>query len=813
MKKNDFAHIHLHTEYSYLDGMTRVWDTAAKEPGELIHRLKEIGQDSCAITDHGSTGGWVRFDKACSKNGIKPIFGVEGYYCGDDRNVKSFSEEEKLRITRGKKGQEARALVREAEAKIGLNRRSHFCAWAMNKNGVYEILNTTSKAYVEGFYYRARWDWELIKEMKNCLFGTACAGGILGWQLVEAVENPDKRKYLKQYYEKAWDEAKKWKKLLCDRLYVELMAIDMDTSVKMNKLYYKIAKDLGIPIVITNDAHYARAKDWEVHDILLAINSTKYDKLDDALNNPKRLRYDAHDLYIKSTEEMYLSFRKRNPDIPKEEVIGALLRTKEVVERCEGKLIKDKMIMPKLNIKKKHNETEKAAMNRILIELVKDGWKRKVVPYVKKELQPEYHLRVQEELTQIIKQNFTPYFILCNDLMHWVDLQGIERGPARGSSCGSLVSYLLDITMVDPIPHKLLFSRFIDPNRTDYPDVDMDFEDRRRREVVDYFVEKYGRDNVAILGTNMVFKARMTLKDVARLYKIPVWEIQKVCNLVIERSGADSRLSFCLEDTLKQFEFAQDFDKKHPEVFKHASKLEGTVKDRGVHAAGVVIADGDIKKYTAVRLDKKQPDAWVTLIDKHDAEDLGLLKMDILGLNTMSIISETKKLVKENYGKEIKLEDLCRDVTYNGGDERVYKEFAEANTAGIFQFQSEGLTRLSKQIKLERFSEISDCTALHRPGPIHCLPWSNFKIQTKDGYFDLKQLYDKKFKIRVFDHKTKNIIWKNGKVYYTGNQKLYRVKTKKGKEIICTKNERFNIGNGKYKKLKNISLGDIVYYI
>lgn len=712
------VHLHLHTEYSFLDGFSKVWDTAAKEKGALIKRLEELGQPACAITDHGSTAGWVRFDKACKAGGIQPIFGVEGYYC-NDRLVRGLSEEEKLKAQRGITGsKEKRAATRNREKELGLSRRSHFCAHAMNEKGLIEIQKTLSIASTEGFYFRPRWDWELMKSMDNCIVTSACAGGIINYHLkVDDFESRDE--------EKAWEEAKKWKEQFGDRFFIELMAIDWKKQENIDKVIYRIAKDLDIPVIITNDSHYVYPEDWEGHDILLAIQSTRWDKTGnkDILNDPNRMRYDMQDLFVKSRKEMFSSFRKHHKWMPKKEVSEALDRTLEISERCHHDIIKKKMIMPVLKVPERLKGKEKyekyTKEQRYMLSIVFKGWKKKILPHVKKDQLKTYKKRLNEELKQIFNQGFTPYFILCNDLMQYTDSVGITRGPARGSSAGSLVAYLMDITMIDPIPHKLLFSRFIDPNRTDFPDVDMDFEDVRRHEVVQYFIDKYGSDKVAMLGNNMVFKAKMTLKDVARLYQVNLFETQKICDLVVERSGADSRLSFCLEDTFNQFDFASEYRKKHPEVAKFAGQLEGLTKQQGVHAAGVVIADGDINQYTAVRRFDKNENFRVSYMDKHDAEDIGILKMDILGLNTMGILGEAKKLVVEQGGPDIDLEDICRDVTYKGGDPKVYEAFAAPLTTGIFQFGSPGLTRLSKQMKIDKFSEISDATALHRPGPIH----------------------------------------------------------------------------------------------
>jgi DNA polymerase-3 subunit alpha len=712
-----FAHLHLHTEYSFLDGYSKVWDTPSKSKGKLITRLEEIGQEYCAITDHGSTAGWIRFDKACKGSNIKPVFGVEGYYC-NDRFTKGLTEEQKLKAIRGiTNPSEKKKAVKAYEKKLGLSRRSHFVALAMNGKGLIEINNTLSLAATEGFYYRPRWDWDLAKRLDNCIISSACAGGIINWHLqIDDFENKDE--------ESAWEEAKKWKKHFKDRFYIELMSIDWPRQELVDKISYKIAKDLDIPMIITNDSHYAYPEDWEAHDILLAIQSTRWEDLNskDVLNDPNRMRYDMQDLYVKTRKEMFKSFRKHHKWMPKEEITLALNNTLEIAEMCHHDINKKSMIMPvfdvpEVNLNKKYDD--KTKLERYFLKLVFRGWKKKIIPHIPEDKISTYKKRLNSELKQIMKQGFTPYFVLCNKLMKWVDSQGIARGPARGSSAGSLVAYLMDMTMVDPIPFNLLFSRFIDPNRTDYPDVDMDFEDTRRHEVVQYFMDTYGSDKVAILGNNMIFKAKMSLKDVARLYHVNLKETQDVCDLVVERSGADSRLSFCLADTFEHMKNAQVYKKNYPKVVKFASELEGLTKQQGVHAAGVVISDVPMTEYTALRRFDKNSEFRVTMIDKHDAEDIGLLKMDVLGLNTMGIISECKKLIKENHGEDIDLEDLCRDVAYNGGDKEVYEAFARAETIGIFQFSSQGLTRLSYLMKIDKFSEISDATALHRPGPIH----------------------------------------------------------------------------------------------
>jgi DNA polymerase-3 subunit alpha len=833
---DNFAHLHVHSEYSFLDGYSRVWDTASKTPGDLIKRLKELDQKYCSITDHGSTAGWVRFDKAMKKSDLIPIFGVEGYYT-EDRKVRGLSEELKLNVTRGLDTVAAKKkAIRNYEKRNGLSKRAHFIALALNEDGIYEILKTLSIASTEGFYYRPRHDFELIKEMKNCIFTSACAGGILNCYLAPLVDDAKKMKTIipdsvfNRAYESALIEAKKWKDTLGDRFYIEIQSLDWADIAHYNMMDYRIAKELNIPMVLTTDSHYSYPQDYEAHDILLALQSTHYENISkDVLNDPNRMRYEMKDLFIKSRKEMFSYFYRRNKleHYPKAVITEAMNNTLVIAERCHHGINKKKMIMPNLAIPsyQSTNKFPNDEKKDYFWYLIKVGWAKKIAPYVKKENIPEYMERIKYEFEEITRQGFTPYFILVYDLMKWVDKQGIARGPARGSSAGSLIAYLLNITMIDPIPHKLLFSRFIDPNRTDFPDIDMDFEDYRRREIVQYFIETFGVDSTAVLGTNMVFKPKMALKDVGRLYGVPLNEIQELCNLVVQRSGADSRLSFCLHDTFDQFEYAKVFQTKYPNVARFSADLESKTCRQGVHAAGVVIADGDIRKYTSLRYDKRQKDFLVTTIDKHDAEDIGLLKMDILGLNTMTILNEAKKLVKLNHNADIDLESIVRDVTYNGGDADVYKEFANGNTIGIFQFQSPGLTRLAVNTKIDKFSEIADAVSLHRPGPIHCLglgqkilrynytDGGEFGPEPCEEWVEIGAMVGQKWGVITYDHNKDMCCVKEGLIHSTGKRKVYKVKTKSGKELVCTEDERFMVDIGKYKKLKDIALGEKIYYI
>lgn len=633
-----FCHLHVHTDYSSLDGFGKIQN--------IIKRVKEINQTHIAITDHGVTNGWPAFFKEATKNNIIPIFGVEAYVSNDMR-IKRLSDDLKLKVTRGLKSiKDKNAAVRAEEERLEISKRAHAVILAKNEAGAEEITRAISDANEYGFYYRPRLDFDRISKMKNVVISSACTGGILSYYLER---NKNK---------KAIQEAKKYKEVFGDDFYIELMAIDWEEQAKINMKLYKIAKLLNIKCIITNDVHYVEKEDEPTHDCMLAIQSSFKNKTV-YIDDPNRWHYEMKDLYIKTEKEMYDSFIRRNNKL-KRYAKEWLSNTREIAMKCNsGKIYTGFKIMPELKIKhvsnivdKKewHNNSEQKEYDYLKWR-IKVGWNKKIKGKIDKKLYPVYSDRVKEELKQIRKQGFVKYFIIVHRLMIWCEKVNIERGPARGSSAGSLVCYLLDITKhTDPIKWDLLFSRFIDPKRTDNPDIDMDFQDDRRHEIFEYLQREYGKYNVAWLSNNNRFKGKVTLRDVARVHRVTQAEVNQVASLILSRSGADSRASFTLMDSFQEFDQCKEFAKKYPEVVNHASKIEGQVRNYSRHAAGIIIGDGDLRKYGSLRWDKDKNlgEAQILNIDKRDIEDLGLLKLDVLSLNTLTIIFECKRLIEQN---------------------------------------------------------------------------------------------------------------------------------------------------------------------
>jgi DNA polymerase-3 subunit alpha len=632
-----FAHLHAHTEYSQRDGYGKIKD--------IVNRVIENDQKYYAITDHGNTNGWpALFKEAKGNDKILPIYGVEGYVC-NDMNIKGVTDKEKMGIIRGQPKGKHRDLTKVFMEEHERNKRAHIVLLAKNEDGIKEIYKAVSISNEIGFYYRPRFDFKLLSELHNVFILSACAGGIISYHIG--------RKDIGS----AYIEAERYKKLFGKNFYMELMAIDWDVQTKVNYKLVKIALNLKIPFVITNDCHYVSEEDYEIHDCLLAIQSSYRGKPIRLSDTKNRMHYEMKDLFIKTEKQMFKSFNKRNPLLTKLTRLG-LDNTIEIAEQCHHKIITGFKIMPDLKIdhvdsiidsKRWYNNSEQKEKDYILWK-VKEGWRRKISGKIPKNLYPVYKKRLRYELSQIFK-GFTKYFIVVQRLMEWVDSKGIERGPARGSSAASLVCYLLNITKaVDPVKYDLLFSRFIDPNRTDNPDIDMDFQDDRRKEIFKYLIETYGKNNVALLGNNTFFKGKSALRDVARLLGISQSEVSQVTELLMGRSSADSRTSFTIMDSFNEFPKCKEFKEKHPKLIDYAIKLEGRIKGLGTHAAGVVIGDGDLRKYMSFRYDKKYGNFIpIANIDKRDCDDIGLLKLDVLGLNTLTIINEIRKMVKERY--------------------------------------------------------------------------------------------------------------------------------------------------------------------
>lgn len=634
-----FTHLHVHNEYSLLDGLG-----TAKQYAE---KAKQLGQKYLALTNHGNVDGCIRFQNACVEAGIVPIHGCEGYIVNDP------SKKEKGEI------------------------RRHILLLVKDEIGWQNLLKLLTLANDEGFYYRPRFSpKQLLDNCKGLVVMTACASSFIkeGWGIDLFLELKNKTD-----------------------VFLEVMPLKLKEQIELNKLCLRINKNFGIPIVATNDCHYVNKEDTKAQEVLLAIQSKKKWK------DPNRWKFTVDDLYLKTKKEMLLSFKEQG-FFDSYTIRTAIDNTQLVVDLCKNFSIKkievDLPFVPGLTGK---DEID-------LKNICEKGFKKKVID---KKLDIDlYKKRVNEELEIILKQGFARYFLIVWELINWCKNNDIMVGPGRGSSGGSLVCYLLNITEVDPIKHKLIFARFISPARIDLPDIDMDFEDIKRIKIRKHLEELYGEDCVAGVSTFGTMKGRAALRDVARVFDVPIMDVNKASKSIVVRSGGDFRSSFTIDDAFNTFEDGKIFKKKYPEVTEISIRLEGQVRNKGQHAAAIVLSKESLKNGKRTNLVFGKDKALITNWDKKDIEHVGLMKLDALGLNSLTVLHEAKKMIKDRHNVDIIFEELPID------DEKVFKEFSEGNNIGCFQVCSLGLRRFCRQLGVENFDMLVHATSLYRPGTL-----------------------------------------------------------------------------------------------
>ena len=665
----EFVNLHNHSEYSLLDGMI--------SPEEMIDFAQENNQPAIAITDHGKMGGYFKLLKNAKDTDVKPIIGCEVYMV-EDLNFQENRE----------KG--------EKEEKY------HFTLLAKNNKGLRNLFELTSKSHIEGFYYKPRVDLDMLLEhSEGVIFMSGCIQGVIGQLIID------------EQFKTALAQSKRFNNLFQD-FYIEIQPNSIPDQVRANKGFMEIHEKTGIPLVATTDAHYLKEQK-ESHPVLLGINS-----------GGKMWSFDDDAFYLMTGDEIFELFKKNHPKIPEDKVKKAIEQTTKIAEKCEWveQEVKDTVIPPPYPfLKTKKDEYE------YLKELCEKGWEIKNMED-KKEL-PEYQERLEYELGQIKKLGFVRYFLLVHDLYeNCIKPEGIMFGTGRGSAAGSLVCCLLDITTPDPVKYDLMFDRFIAPNRVTSPDIDMDFEHNERETIKQYLIDKYGRDKTSDIGTYGTMKGKQVLRDVGRVFDIPKKEIDVVSKFVIQRSSGDARASNTIQDTFEEFEECRKFDQKHPEILPHAKNLEGRVRQAGVHAAGVVVAPFELTDVMPIEIRGGQDGNKTTALDGKEIDELGFLKLDILGLKTLSVINDAMKEIEltesdfEKYGIDIdfpenkekvgmKREHLVH-IDYN--DPKVLDKFGQGDTEGVFQFNSVGMADTLKEMPVESFEDLVSMNALYRPG-------------------------------------------------------------------------------------------------
>jgi len=673
-EKLQLINLHNHTEYSILDGMI--------SPDELIDYAVENNQPAIAMTDHGTMGGFLKVYKKAKEEGVKALLGCELYLVKDI----DFQQHRK----KGEKEQ-----------------RYHLTAIAKNFKGLQNLFKLSTKGHLEGFYYRPRVSIEWVKKhSEGVIFMSGCMAGPIG----QLVYRGKKEIALKQ--------TKKFDRMFED-FYLEIQPNDIKEQVIINQKLVEISHKTGVPLVATSDAHYLKEQ-RETHPVLLGINS-----------GGKMWSFDDNCFHLMTGKEMFNLMKTNHPKLDEKDIIDSINNTVTIAEKVEDfELPEYHNIIPKPYPELKTEEDE----YQFLLELVEKGWAEKNM--LDKKEKPEYQKRLKTELNTIKKLGFVRYFLVVYELYeNFVKPEGIMYGTGRGSAAGSLVCCLLDITNPDPIEYDLIFERFISPDRVTSPDIDADFEDERRDEIKKYLYEKYGKDCAASIGTYGTLKGKQVLRDVSRVFNVPRKEVDKISNLVIQRSGGDERSDQTLIDTFNEFDEAKKFGKKYSEVPRHCDSLEGRIRQTGIHAAGVAVAPFPLTDVMPLEIRGGQNGTVVTALDGKEIDKMGFLKLDILGLRTLTICKD----VLDQVGLSRK--DLV-DLDYN--DQKVFDKFASGETEGVFQFHSQGMSDILQDMPVNDFSDLVALNALYRPGGMRSGICGDY-IDRKKGkkYEEVGNVYDK----------------------------------------------------------------------
>lgn len=661
MATSDYVHLHNHTHHSLLDGLTKVPD--------LVRRVKELGMNAVAMTDHGTLSGAVEFYKACQSEGIKPIIGIETYVA-------------------------ARTIHDRDPAKD--KARYHLILLAMNNTGYQNLMRLSTIAHLEGMYYKPRIDHDLLERYgEGLIVLSACASGEIGENL--RAGNYEEAKRIAEWYRQVFG----------DRYYLEIQDHhEWDVQLKINEGIFRIAHETGIQCVVTSDAHYLSEEDQEAHEILLCVGTVTY------LSDENRMSLKDFHLHVTDPREIIARWGKEHPEI--------VSNTKAIADRCEVTLELGKILIP--TFPTPDGQTEKAYLHELVwrglvhryaADAISDG-SVMTIQDAKKLLTKVVINRAEYELEIMDSMGYNGYFLIVQDFINWGKNRGIIFGPGRGSAAGSIVAYALKITEIDPIGYGLMFERFLNPSRVSMPDIDIDIQDTRRDEVIQYCVEKYGETRVANIVTFGKMAARAAVRDVARVLEVPYTEADRLAKLIPPPvQGRHIPLSRSIHDDpdLKN-EYESNATAKR--VIDFAIRLEGTIRSHGVHAAGVVIAPDDIVKFAP--LEMAQKGVVSTQYPMGPIEELGLLKMDFLGLSNLSIVNNALRIIKKVYGEEIDFAALDMQ------DDKTFALLKRADTTGVFQLESAGMKRYLKELGPTEFADIIAMGALYRPGPMAEIP-------------------------------------------------------------------------------------------
>lgn len=754
----DFIHLHNHSEYSTLDGASQV--------AELPKAAKKLGQAGIALTDHGSMSGALDFFKYCQKEGVQPIIGMEGY-------ITPFG------------------VPRTSKDKTN----SHLLLLAMNQTGYKNLMKLSTAAHLEGFYFRPRMDWDLLEQLNDGLITTT---GCLGAELYgEWIKNGR--------FDKAEEAFKRFLRIFGDRFYAELQDHGGEEFQVYNSWLAEIANRYGVPMIATNDSHYIGEDDVIPHDMLLCVQTGK------KVNDTDRMRMEGGSYYIKSTEAMQKQFGQYQ---------GALSNTVELAKRCQLDLSNKGFHLPTFEIPSKFTNEDEYLKELCLTGLnerysFKDGIAVINSPLLPTDFEKDKITKTQllkqldYELSVIAKMGFSRYFLIVWDIIEFAKRSGIWFN-VRGSAAGAITSYVLALTDIEPVSNGLYFERFLNPDRVSMPDIDMDFEHERRHEVIQYTIDKYGSDKVAQIATFGTMKAKMALKDMCRVLGISISDAEKLAAFVPDTPNMPVGL-----DDIKDNPNLIDFLGTNPllqQAFNAAKRLEGTIRSVGTHPAGVVIADKPLTEYVPLMRVKGEESA-MTQYEMGNLEAQGLLKMDYLGLSTLTLFRRVCERVNKEYGLNLNMDNIPIHAP------EIYQLLRSGRTLGIFQMESQGMTQVLTQMKPDRYENIIACVSLFRPGPLEYIPLyikrMHKEIEIEYRHPDLAQFLEETMGIMIYQEQIMAIA--SGIAGYTKAESdtIRKAVGKKDKEALLKHEQKFISGavaKGYPKALGEQIWKDIEYF-
>ena len=731
----NFTHLHVHTEYSLLDGSSKI--------PELIARTKELGMDSIAITDHGVMYGVINFYKEAKKAGIKPIIGCEVYVAPGSR--------------------------KDRETVTGEERYHHLVLLAENDKGYANLMKIVSKGFTEGFYYKPRVDYEVLQQYHQGIIAlSACLAGVVATNLKRG------------YYEQAKQEALRLEQIFGKgNFFLELQDHGIPEQATVNQGLLRMHQETGIELVATNDIHYINAEDQQAHDILLCIQTQK------KVTDENRMRYEGGQFYLKSPEEMAALFPY---------ALEALENTHKIAERCNVEIVFGEYKLPKYDVPDGYTAWE------YLQKLCREGLEKRYGNPSKELVE-----RMQYELDTIQGMGFVDYFLIVWDFIKYAKDHDIPVGPGRGSAAGSIVAYALEITNIDPIKYNLLFERFLNPERLTMPDIDIDFCYEKRQKVIDYVVDKYGYDKVVQIVTFGTMAAKMVIRDVGRALDLPYSYVDSIAKMIPTELGITIKKAL---ESIRELRTLYESDEQTKFLLDISMRLEGLPRHTSMHAAGVVISKEAVDEY--VPLSKAADDKITTQYTMTTLEELGLLKMDFLGLRTLTVIHDAVELINKRlagldpaskeYQDAQKLHGVPLDIdAINMADDKIYQLLSSGKTEGIFQLESAGMKNFMKELKPENLEDVIAGISLYRPGPMDFIPKYIQGKNNKDSVtYDCKELepiLEPTYGCIVYQEQVMQIVRELAGYSFGRSDLVRRAMAKKKADVMAKERQNFVYGN------------------